>query len=247
MASLYLIGIGPGSMDNLTGLAVKKLNESSVIIGYKYYINLIRPILKNKEIIESEITNEVDRAERAVLEVLNGKTVSLVSSGDSGIYGMAGLALEIISKKNIDIDVHVIPGISALNSAAALLGSPIMNDFCSISLSTNLTPWNIIEKRIMNAAEADFVIIFYNPKSMRRQNGIVNAMEIIKRYRNESTPVGIVKNAYRDGQEVILTDIKSMDYNTIDMFSTVIIGNSQTYLYKDFMITPRGYSKKYEY
>lgn len=245
MKKLYLIGIGPGNIDNLTYLAVKKIKESDIIIGYKKYLELIKDILINKNVESSDVNDEIERADNAIKYALDGKITCVISSGDSGIYGMAGLILEIISKHNYDIDVEIIPGITAINSAASLVGSPLMNDFCTISLSNKLTPENVIKNRIESAAEGDFVIGLYNPVSKKRTELIKIARNILLKYRNNNTPVAIIRNAYRNDQEIKICNLNNFLDNYIDMFSIIIIGNSKSYIYKNYIITPRNYDLKY--
>ncbi len=242
---LSLIGIGPGNLDNTTSRALSKLKESDIIIGYSKYIEMIYEVVKNKTILGSSVVDEIARADMAIKYAMEGKKVSVISSGDSGIYGMAGLVFEMISHHNYDIEIEIIPGITSLASSSSLIGTPLMNDFCSISLSDKLTPWETIEKRIKSAAEGDFVIVFYNPKSQKRTEGIKKARDIIMEYRNKTTPVGIIKNAYRENQESFVTNLeKFLDFD-IDMFTTIIVGNSSSYQYKNYMITPRNYDLKY--
>jgi precorrin-3B C17-methyltransferase len=227
-----------------------------VIVGYKTYLDLVQDLIKDKEILSSGMRQEVDRCARAAEVARDGKTVAVICSGDPGIYAMAGLVFEIISAEDRKIgrsegtaekiEVEVVPGIPALSSCAARLGAPLMHDFASISLSDLLTPWELIEKRLDAAASADFVIAVYNPKSKGRPENINRARDIIMRNRPGSTPVGIVKAATRENERVTLTDLDHMLESEIDMLSTVIIGNSQTFTWNGRMITPRGYGNKYK-
>jgi cobalt-factor III methyltransferase len=246
---LLIIGFGPGSFDHITDRAREAIRESDIIIGYKTYVDLIEGLLTNQEIISTGMTEEVTRAQEAVRQADQGKKVAVISSGDAGVYGMAGLIYEVLIekgwKKATGVEVEVIPGISAINSCASLLGAPIMHDACTISLSDHLTPWNLIEKRIEAAAQADFVIALYNPKSGRRTRQIAEAQRILLNYRSPDTPVGLVKSAYRDRQSVVMTNLQDMLNHEIGMLTTVIIGNSSTFIYDDLMITPRGYQRKY--
>ncbi|MEH7355955.1 precorrin-3B C(17)-methyltransferase [Neobacillus drentensis] len=246
---LLIIGFGPGSSDHITDRAREAIQESDIIIGYKTYVDLIERLLINQEIISTGMTEEVTRAQEAVRRAEQGKKVAVISSGDAGVYGMAGLIYEVLIekgwKKATGVEVEVIPGISAINSCASLLGAPIMHDACTISLSDHLTPWNLIEKRIEAAAQADFVIALYNPKSGRRTRQIAEAQRILLKYRSSDTPVGLVKSAYRDRQSVEMTNLQDMLNHEIGMLTTVIIGNSSTFFYDDLMITPRGYQRKY--
>ncbi len=245
MKKLYLIGMGPGSIDNLTYLAVKKINECDIIIGYKKYLELIKEVLINKNIEESDVADEIERANNAIKYAMEGRITGVISSGDSGIYGMAGLVFEIVAKHNYDIDIEIIPGITAVNSAASLVGVPLMNDFCSISLSNKLTPENIILERVENAAKGDFVIGLYNPVSKKRTELIKDARNILLKYLNINTPVAIIRNAYRYDQEIKISNLNDFLDNHIDMFSIIIIGNSKSYVYKNYIITPRNYDIKY--
>lgn len=246
---LLIIGFGPGSFEHITDRARAAIQESDMIIGYKTYVELIEGLISNQTIVSTGMTEEVSRAQEAVKQAEMGKKVAVISSGDAGVYGMAGLVYEVLIEKGwkqkTGVEVEVIPGISAINSCASLLGAPVMHDACTISLSDHLTPWSIIEKRIDAAAQADFVIALYNPKSGRRTRQIVEAQKILLKYRSPNTPVGLVKSAYRDRQNIIMTNLKDMLNHDIGMLTTVIIGNSSTFLYDDLMITPRGYQRKY--
>lgn len=246
---LLIVGFGPGSEEHMTKRAREAIEESDIVIGYKTYIDLVADVIGDKQVISTGMTEEVSRAQEAVKWAERGKTVAVISSGDAGVYGMAGLVYEVLIEKGwtreSDIEVEVIPGISAIHSCAALLGAPIMHDACTISLSDHLTPWALIEKRIEAAAAADFVIALYNPKSGRRTRQIVEAQRILLRYRSPSTPVGLVKSAYRARQHIVLTDLAHMLDHDIGMLTTVIIGNSSTFVYDGLMITPRGYQRKY--
>ncbi|APH05064.1 precorrin-3B C(17)-methyltransferase [Bacillus weihaiensis] len=246
---LVVIGFGPGSFEHMTNRAMEAIKESDYIIGYKTYVDLIRDLLTNQKIISTGMSEEVSRAQAAVRYAEEGKTVAVISSGDSGVYGMAGLVYEVLIEKGwkekTGVSVEVVPGISAINSCASLLGAPIMHDACTISLSDHLTPWEIIERRIDAAGQADFVVTLYNPKSGRRTRQIQEAQRILLKYRAPNTPVGLVKSAYRDRQKIEMTDLEHMLDFDIGMLTTVVIGNSSTFLYDNKMITPRGYQRKY--
>jgi cobalt-factor III methyltransferase len=246
---LLVIGFGPGSEEHITERARKALQESDMIIGYKTYVDLIEGLLNGQEIISTGMTEEVSRAQEAVRQAELGKKVAVISSGDAGVYGMAGLVYEVLVEKgwkqDTGVEVEVIPGISAINSCASLLGAPVMHDACTISLSDHLTPWSLIEQRIEAAAQADFVIALYNPMSGRRTRQIVEAQRILLKYRSPETPVGLVKSAYRDRQSITRTTLVDMMNHEIGMLTTVLIGNSSTFYYDDLMITPRGYQRKY--
>lgn len=226
---------------------MKALSSSDAIVGYTRYVSLVSALIEGKEVHTSGMTEEVERCRKAVLLARGGKTVSVVSSGDSGIYGMAGLILQIATSEggsiSNDIKIEVIPGVPAFVAAGALLGAPLMHDFASISLSDLLTPWEKIEERVEAAAKADFVIILYNPKSSKRTEGLRRALEIIRGARKGGTPAGIVRNATREGEEAIVTDLNGVMsyYDKIDMLTIIIIGNSSTFTTPLGMITPRGY------
>jgi precorrin-3B C17-methyltransferase len=248
---LFVVGIGPGDKKHMTLRCLEAIQQSDVIVGYELYVDLIKDMLENKQVYTTQMQEEIDRVKIAIQKALEGHTVSLVSSGDSGVYGMAGLVFEVLSEMHaqglsVDIDIEVVPGVTAAIAAASLLGAPLMHDFAIISLSDLLTPWPVILKRIEAAAAADFVIVIYNPKSSRRTTQIVEARDIILKYRSKNTPVGIVRKAYREGQEVIVTDLEHMLDYKIDMVTTIIIGNSSTFVFNGKIVTPRGYSRKYE-
>ncbi|MFZ5945316.1 MAG: precorrin-3B C(17)-methyltransferase [Bacillota bacterium] len=241
---ISVIGIGPGDKEYLTFKADQALQDADVIIGYGTYIDLIKDIVKGKEIINSGMTKEIERARQAVEIAQKGKKVAVISSGDPGVYGMAGIVLEMTGEQ---VEVEIIPGVTAATAAAASLGAPLMHDFAVISLSDLLTPWNKIITRIEAAALGDMVIVLYNPKSKGRPDNILTAREIILWHRDPSTPVGLVRNAKRGNEEVIITTLKDMLNHNIDMLTTVIIGNSETVIQRNKMITPRGYQNKKNY
>lgn len=246
---LLLVGFGPGDPLHLTLRAKTAISEAEVVIGYRTYINLVKDLIDGKEVIFTAMTEELSRVGKAIDLAYEGKKVALISSGDVGIYGMAGPCFELLKergwKPGDGIDVEVVPGVTALSSCASVLGAPLMHDFCAISLSDLLTPWEIIEQRIEAAAKADFVIALYNPKSGRRKNQIQETQKILLKYRNANTPVGLVKSCKREMENVVLTNLGEMLNHEIGMLSTVIIGNSNSFRYFDFMITPRGYKNKY--
>lgn len=247
---LFLVGFGPGALEHMTHRARAAIEESDVVVGYVTYINLVRHLCEGKVLVSSGMTEEVIRAKRAVDRAERGQTVAVVCSGDSGVYGMAGLVFEVLKERNWDpetgVEVEVIPGASAANACAALVGAPLMHDYANISLSDLLTPWDLIARRIEAAASTDFVIALYNPTSVRRQEQIVQCKEIISKYRPGTTPVAIIRSAYRPRQEITLTDLDHMLEYDMGMLATVLVGNSQTLLYKGYMVTPRGYASKYE-
>lgn len=252
MAPLYIIGTGPGSTCHMTDAAIQAIAASDVIIGYGNYVELVRPLLNGKQVVSTGMMQEVQRCREAIALARAGESVALVSGGDSGIYGMAGLVLELVemdARQNPDlphIDVRIIPGISAVQAAAALLGAPLMHDFAVISLSDLLTPLDLIKTRLEAAARADFVIAIYNPRSKTRRTQIEEAQRIILAHRPPETPVGVVRNAYRDGQTIAVTTLAEMFDHEIDMTSIVLIGNSSTFLDAEGrIVTPRGYAGKY--
>lgn len=250
MSKLFVIGFGPGDQKNMTFWAHQCIEESDVIIGYETYIELIRHLIDGKEIIETGMTEEVDRARLAVEKAMNGRTVSIVSSGDAGIYGMAALVYEILLesgwKPGMIPDVEVVPGVTAASACADLVGSPLSLDFAVVSMSDLLVPWELIEKRVRAAASGDFVIVIYNPLSKKRTWQLKRARDIILEYRAPDTPVAVVKSAFREGQKVKITTLKDMaEAENLGMLTTIIIGNSTTICKEGIMLTPRGYSSKY--
>ncbi|EIB7707871.1 precorrin-3B C(17)-methyltransferase [Listeria monocytogenes] len=239
---IYVIGIGPGDKRLMTGEALQAIEDADVIVGYVTYIKLIKELIKDKEVVKTGMRREIDRCQEAVDIALTGKKVAVVSSGDAGIYGMAGLVLELAEKRNPDLEVKVIPGITASIGAAAVLGAPIMHDFCHISLSDLMTPWEVIEKRLTHAAMADFVVCFYNPRSKGRANHLANAFQKMMEYKSGDTVVGIVKDVGRKEERKIITTMRDIDYELVDMTTMVIVGNKETYVKNGKMITPRGYT-----
>lgn len=236
------MGLGPGGLDDLTLRAKKALEDADAVVGYTRYVDLVRPLIAGKEVFSTGMTHEVQRCEKAIALAREGRMVAVVSSGDSGIYGMAGLIFELLSGDNA-VEVEVIPGVPAFVAAASLLGAPLMHDFASISLSDLLTSWELIETRLEAAAKADFVIALYNPKSSKRVEGLGRALDVIGRHRAGSTPVGIVRNASRKDEEVIMTTLKETPSfaEKIDMLTILIIGNSSTFSSGGHLVTPRGY------
>jgi precorrin-3B C17-methyltransferase len=253
---LYVVGVGPGSHDHMTYRARQVIEESEVIIGYDTYVSLVEDLIAGKEVYRYAMTQEVDRANQAIEFAENGRIVSLVSSGDPGIYGMVGLIYEILAQKgwsrqakdNNNIYVECIPGVSSLNSCAALVGSPLMTDFAVVSMSDLLVPWDIIVKRVEAAAMGDYVTVIYNPASKKRVHQLRDTRDVFLKYRKPDTPVAIVKGAYRDSQELVVTTLDKMleHQDMLGMITTVIVGNSSTYNYEGMMINPRGYTSKYE-
>jgi len=249
---LYVVGVGPGSHDHMTYRAKLVIDESEVIIGYDTYVSLVEDLIAAKEVHRYAMTQEVERANQAIDFAEKGKIVSLVSSGDPGIYGMIGLIYEILAEKGWDkeggIYVECVPGVSSLNSCAALVGSPLMTDFAVVSMSDLLVPWDIIVKRVEAAAMGDYVTVIYNPASKKRVHQLRDTREIFLKYRKPDTPVAIVKGAYRESQQVAITTLDKLleHQEMLGMITTVIVGNSSTFNYKGMMINPRGYTSKYE-
>ena len=248
---LYIVGVGPGHHDHMTFRAKEVIEESDTIVGYETYVNLVQDLIEGKDVYRYAMTQEVERAHQCIDLAKEGKIVSLVSSGDRGIYGMAGLIFEILAEsgwdpKN-DLQVELIPGVSALNSCASIIGSPLMTDFAVLSMSDLLVPWEIIVKRVEAADQGDFVSVIYNPSSKKRIHQLQDTRKLLLKYRKPSTPVAIIKGAYRNSQTVVMTDLEHMENfaDKLGMISTVIIGNSSTYNFKDLMINPRGYKSKY--
>jgi precorrin-3B C17-methyltransferase len=247
---IMLVGLGPGSHDYLTARARAAIAEADTVIGYATYIRLVADLLTGKEVIKKAMTEELDRAIEAFDRARQGKKVALVSSGDAGVYGMAGPTFEVLFQAgwtpDSDVEVEIIPGASALNTCASLIGAPLTHDFCAISLSDLLTPWPTIARRLDAVAYADFVVALYNPKSGRRTGQIVEAQRLFLRHRDRETPVAIVKSAFRPKQRIEFTTLEKMAEADIGMLTTVLIGNSNTYVKHGLMITPRGYANKYD-
>ncbi len=247
---IMLVGLGPGSHEHLTARARAAIAEADTVIGYVTYTRLVAELLEGKEVIRKSMTEELDRAIEAFERARQGRKVALISSGDAGVYGMAGPTFEVLFQAGwtpeSGIEVEIIPGASALNTCAALVGAPLTHDFCAISLSDLLTPWPTIARRLDAVAAADFVVALYNPKSGRRTRQIVEARRLFLRHRRPDTPVAIVKSAYRPRQRIELTTLERMTECDIGMLSTVLIGNSNTCVRHGLMVTPRGYRNKYD-
>ena len=237
---IYVVGIGPGAYEQMTVKAADVLRQSDVIIGYTVYIDLVRDHLPGKQFLSTPMTKETDRCRMAFSEARKGKTVSVICSGDAGIYGMAGLMYEI-GAQYPDTELEVIPGGTAATAGAALLGAPLIHDFCVISLSDLLTPWETIEKRILAASRADFSVCFYNPSSKKRRDYLKKACELMLKYKSPDTVCGIVKNIGREGEEKSFLTLQELKDAEADMFTTVFVGNSQTKTLSEAMVTPRGY------
>ena len=247
---ILLVGFGPGAEAHMSVRALQAIEEADVVIGYSTYIKLVKNLLDGKEVIRKGMTEEIDRCIEAYEQAQLGKTVALVSSGDIGVYGMAGPTYEVLLKSGwkpgCGIEVEIVPGSTALSACASLVGAPLTHDFCSISLSDLLTPWPTIARRIDAAGRSDFVVALYNPKSGRRTQQIVEAQRILLQYRRPDTPVAVVKSAYREAQNIQMVRLDEMKDCKIGMLTTVLVGNSSTYFEQDLMITPRGYANKYK-
>lgn len=237
MGKLYVIGIGPGGLEHMTLRAKEAIEESNIVVGYNKYIDMIKPLVENKELFSTGMRGEEARCRKALELSKEDNTVALISTGDSGIYGMAGLILQMQKDENVEI----IPGVTASSAAGSVVGAPLMHDNCNISLSDLMTPYELIKKRVRNAADADMIISLYNPRSKGRPHYLREAIEIIKEYRDLNTPVAVVRHALRDGQEYKLFNLENFDEEVVDMFSIVIVGNSQSFVKEGKFITPRGY------
>lgn len=239
---IYVAGIGPGSSEDITPALLNAVADSSVVVGYKYYFQFIEKYISKDTIcIDTGMKKERQRAEMAFEYAEKGNTVCVISSGDAGIYGMAPLIYEMKRDRGSDVEIISIPGISAFQKAASLLGAPMGHDFCVISMSDLMTPWQLIEKRIKAAAEADFITAVYNPKSNGRYWQLYRLKELFQKYRSEDNVVGFVRQAGRDEQNITITTLKEFNPEDVDMFTVVIIGNSQSYQWNNAFITPRGY------
>ena len=239
--TIYAVGFGPGDVLHMTTQAVSVLETVDVIVGYTTYIQLLQEQFPDKQFRSTPMRQEIDRCKLAVSIALEGKTVALVSSGDSGIYGMTGILLEVIAAEQADVEVIAVPGVTAASAAAAILGAPLMHDFAVISLSDLMTPLSLIQKRITCAAEADFVICLYNPGSHKRADYLEKACDLMLRYKAPETVCGIVSQIGRDGETSRTMTLAELRNTKVDMFTTVFIGNSQTKEIRDHMVTPRGY------
>ena len=242
MRKIFVVGIGPGDVRHMTPAAEAAIEKSDVLCGYTVYLDLLGGAYPQKERITTGMTKEMERCRIAVQKAQEGKTVAMLCSGDAGVYGMAGPLLEEAEGKNVEVEV--VPGITAALSGAALLGAPLMHAFCVISLSDLLTPWETIATRLRCAAQGDFSIVLYNPRSHKRPDHLKRACEILLEYRKPDTVCGWVRNVARDGQEAHLTTLEELKRADLDMFCTVFIGNSQTKEVSGHMVTPRGYEAK---
>ncbi len=238
---LYLVGIGPGDIRYMTGAAISAIRSSDAVVGYTTYVAHISDMLKGKEVITSGMGKEIERCRKAIELARQDRCVALISSGDPGVYGMAGPALEILAKEGADLQVEIIPGVSAANAAAALMGAPLMVDYVTMSLSDLLVPWEVIVRRLEACASADLVTVLYNPKSRTRTRQIEEARRMFLEHRAPETPVGIATSVGNQDEKVAVTDLARFTQHQIDMRSVVIIGNSTTYRKDNLLITPRGY------
>lgn len=235
-----MIGIGPGAYEQMTGKAAAALKECDVIIGYTVYVDLVKEYFADKEFMITPMKKEVERCKLAFDEAKKGKTVSMICSGDAGVYGMAGLMYEV-GVDYPEVELEIIPGVTAATGGAAVLGAPLIHDFCLISLSDLLTPWEKIEARLLGASQADFVICLYNPSSKKRHDYLQKACALMMRYKSPDTVCGIVSNIARDGESAKVMTLQELSETQVDMFTTVFIGNSQTKEINGKMVTPRGY------
>ena len=237
---IYVVGLGPGEWNQMTQKAMDALEECDVIAGYEVYVDLVRERFQHKKLISTPMKREAERCRIAIEEALKGQTVSMICSGDAGVYGMAGLMYEVAQQYE-PVEIEVISGITAACSGAAVLGAPLIHDFAVISLSDLLTPWELIEKRIECAAMADFVICFYNPSSHKRKDYLQKACDLILKYKDTETVCGFVRNIGREGEQGTVLPLGELKNTQVDMFTTVFIGNSQTREIGGKLVTPRGY------
>lgn len=240
MNKIYVIGIGPGEYEQMTVKAIRAMEKSDVIIGYTVYVDLVKEHFQGKEFLTTPMKKEVDRCVMAFEEAMKGKVVSMICSGDAGVYGMAGLMYEV-GVNYPQVELEIIPGVTAATGGAAVLGAPLIHDFCLISLSDLLTPWEKIQARLLAAAQADFVVCLYNPSSKKRHDYLQKACDLMLQYKSEDTVCGIVSYIGRDGETQKVMTLKELRDTQVDMFTTVWVGNSQTKEINGKMVTPRGY------
>ncbi len=245
MSKIYVVGIGPGAYDQMTIRAADTLNRCDVIVGYTVYVDLVKEHFAGKEFLTTPMKKETDRCILAFEEAKKGKTVAMICSGDAGVYGMSGLMLEI-GERYPEIEVEMVPGVTAAVAGAAVLGAPLIHDFALISLSDLMTPWEKIERRLLLAAEADFVICLYNPSSKKRHDYLQKACDLIMQKKAPETVCALVKNIGRDKEERKVMTLKELRDTQVDMFTTVFVGNSQTKSVRGKMVTPRGYTYERE-
>lgn len=239
---IYVIGTGPGAIDQITPKALSAIQESNVIAGYNLYVELLGDLIQGKELIQTPMKQEVKRCQMAIDSALEGNTVAMISSGDAGVYGMAGLIYEL-AEDHPELEIQVVPGITAASSAASVLGAPLIHDFAVISLSDLMTPWEKIEKRLELASAADFVITLYNPSSMKRADYLQKACDIMMKHKSPDTKCGYVRNIGRDQEESTVLTLGELRDAKVDMFTTVVIGNESTQIINGKLVTPRGYTK----
>lgn len=238
---LHVVGFGPGGKEHMTFKAAETIQNADIVTGYTAYVNMMKPIFPEKEYKATGMMKEVDRCRMAIEDAMAGKDVAMISSGDSGIYGMAGIIYQLADEMKADIEIDTVPGMTAASTAASVLGAPLMHDLAIISLSDLMTPLDLIMKRVDCAGIGDMIVCLYNPKSKTRTEYLNQAQQILLKHRSAETPVGIVRNAGREDQRAQITTLGDLDKADVDMFSIVIIGNSQTYVSNGRMITPRGY------
>jgi len=240
---LFVVGIGPGGRSHMTGRALEALAACEVVVGYTRYVELLGDLVVGKEVFATGMTREVERCRRAVSLALAGRRVAVVSTGDPGVYGMAGLLLEILHEEDPGrtVAVEVVPGVSAVHAAASLLGAPLMTDFAVVSLSDLLTSWEVIRTRLEAAGAGDFVVALYNPRSRRRVRHLEEACEILARHRPGDTVAAVVRHALRPGQTVEMTTLAQVPSREVDMMSVVIVGNRATRRLGEWLVTSRGY------
>ena len=243
MSKLYVVGLGPGGAEYMTEEARAALARADVLVGYTVYLDLVRDMFPDKEIFTTPMRQEIERCRRALEMASGGKTVAMLSSGDAGVYGMAGLILEM-SGEFPEVEIEVVAGVTAALSGAAALGAPLMHDFCVISLSDLLTPWETIKRRLRCAAEGDFAVCIYNPCSKKRRDHLRRACDILRDGKSPDTVSGWVRNIGREGQEMKILTLGELRDEELDMFTTVFVGSSKTRRIGDRMVTPRGYENK---
>ncbi len=242
MGKLYVVGFGPGGYEHMTAKCIDVIEKADIITGYTTYVEMLKEFFPDKTYLATPMMQEVKRCRMAVEEAMKDQTVAMVSSGDSGIYGMAGIIYQVAEEMGADIEIETVPGVTAASAAASVLGAPLMHDFAVISLSDLMTPLDLIMKRVDCAGQSDLIVCLYNPKSKKRTGYVEQAADILMKYRSSGTPVGIVRNAGRKGEQSQITTLGELKNAEIDMFSVVLIGNSQTYVSRGRMITPRGYN-----
>ena len=239
MNKLYVVGIGPGAAEEMTVRAMRTLEACDAIVGYDVYVDLIRPLFPEKEYLQTAMRKEVERCRAAIECAMRGKSVAVISSGDAGVYGMAGLVFELA--QGLDVEIEIVPGVTAALSGGAALGAPLTHDFAVISLSDLLTPWETIERRLECAAQADLCVVLYNPASRRRADRLKRACEILMRHASAETVCGVARNIGREGAQTQLITLRELADFPADMFTTAFVGNQQTRVIDGKMVTPRGY------